>query len=136
MRLANAPLPFEPPLDGSSAASVERVREQARIQVEGADLPKPIHELLLAGRRRAASNQSEGCAIAPRADAGDLFLDLEGDPYAFDDGVDYLFGSSISTAPFTPIWSFDPRSAGDVTLAGEKAAFERLMDLLVERLER
>src|SRR5918992_429601 len=32
-RLAAAPIPFDPPLDGSSAASVERVREQARIQV-------------------------------------------------------------------------------------------------------
>ena len=34
-RLAAAPIPFDPPLDGTSAASVERVREQARIQVEG-----------------------------------------------------------------------------------------------------
>ena len=37
---------------------------------------------------------------------------------------------------FTPIWSFDPTVATDVTLAGEKAAFERLMDLLTARLER
>ena len=37
---------------------------------------------------------------------------------------------------FTPIWSFDPDGSGDVTLAGEKAAFEQLMDMLTARLER
>src|SRR5687768_18456114 len=47
VRLAAAPIPFDPPLDGTSAASVERVREQARVQVEGRGLPKPIYELLL-----------------------------------------------------------------------------------------
>src|SRR5687768_5362955 len=46
-RLAAAPIPFDPPLDGTSASTVERVREQARIQVEGRGLPKPIHELLI-----------------------------------------------------------------------------------------
>ena len=47
VRLANAPLPFRPPLDGTSAASIERVREQARIQVEGRSRLWPIHELIL-----------------------------------------------------------------------------------------
>ncbi len=135
VRLANAPLPFQPPLDGSSAASVERVREQARIQVTGRGLPKPIYELLLPDAGEPIEPE-RGLAMLPEPDPGDLFLDLEGDPYAFDDGVDYLFGLLDMEDRFTPIWSFDPDSAGEVTLAGEKAGFERLMDLLVERLER
>jgi uncharacterized protein len=74
--------------------------------------------------------------MLPPPDEGDLFLDLEGDPYAFDDGVDYLFGVLDTAGTFTPIWSFDPERPGEITLAGEKAAFESLMDLLVERLGR
>ena len=135
VRLANAPLPFQPPLDGTSAASIERVREQARIQVAGRGLSKPIHELILP----AAGDPIEperGLAMLPVPNEGDLFLDLEGDPYAFDDGVDYLFGVLDMRGSFTPIWSFDPDRPGEVSLAGEKAAFEVLIDLLIRQLER
>ncbi|MGQ0606940.1 MAG: TM0106 family RecB-like putative nuclease [Chloroflexota bacterium] len=135
VRLAASPLPFDPPLDGASAASVERVREQARIQVEGRDLPKPIYELLLP-RPGEPIEPERGLGILPEPDDGDLFLDLEGDPYALDDGVDYLFGVLDVHGEFTAIWSFDPDAPAEVTAAGEKAGFERLIDLLVERLER
>jgi uncharacterized protein len=135
VRLANAPIPFDPPLDGTSAASVERVREQARIQVEGRGRPSPIYELLLPPPGEPVEPE-RGLAMLPLPDPGDLFLDLEGDPYALDDGVDYLFGLLDTSGAFTPIWSFDPDRPGDVTLAGEKAAFERLVDLLIERLDR
>jgi uncharacterized protein len=133
-RLAAAPIPFDPPLDGSSAASVERVREQARIQVEGRGLKKPIHELLVPPPG-AAIDAERGLAILPEPDSGDLFLDLEGDPYALEDGVDYLFGLMDTSGEFTAIWSFDPDRPGDVTLAGEKRAFEELIDLICARLE-
>jgi uncharacterized protein len=135
VRLANAPLPFRPPLDGTSAASIERVREQARIQVVGRHLPKPIYELLVPEPGEPIEPE-RGLAMLPPPNEGDLFLDLEGDPYAFDDGVDYLFGVLDTADTFTPIWSFDPDRPGEVTLAGEKAGFESLMDLLVERLRR
>ena len=135
VRLAASPIPFDPPLDGASAASMERIREQARIQVEGRDLPKPIYELLLPAGDEPIEPE-RGLGILPQPDEGDLFLDLEGDPYALDDGVHYLFGVLDATGSFEAIWSFDPRHPADVTPAGEKAAFERLMDLLTERLER
>ena len=135
-RLAAAPLPFDPPLDGSSATSIERVREQARIQVEGrATAPRLIYELLVP-REGEPIEPERGLATLPEPDPGDLFLDLEGDPYALDDGVDYLFGVLDVEGLFTPIWSFDPAAPAEVTLAGEKAGFERLMDLLTERLDR
>jgi len=135
VRLANAPLPFNPPLDGTSATSIERVREQARIQVTGRDLPKPIYELLLPAPGEPIEPE-RGLAMLPLPNESDLFLDLEGDPYAFDDGVDYLFGLLDMAGTFTPIWSYDPDRRGEVSLAGEKAAFETLMDHLIERLER
>ena len=135
LRLANAPLPFQPPLDGTSAASIERVREQARVQVAGRGLPKPIHELILPAPGEPIEPE-RGLAMLPAPADGDLFLDLEGDPYAFDDGVDYLFGVLDMTGTFTPIWSYDPDRPGEISLAGEKAAFEELVDLLVRQLDR
>ena len=134
-RLAAAPIPLDPPLDGTSATSLERVREQARIQVSGRGLLKPIYELLLP-KPGEPIEPERGLTILPEPDAGDLFLDLEGDPYALDDGVDYLFGVMDLEGTFTPIWSFDPNDPADVSLAGEKAAFERLIDLLMRRLEQ
>ncbi|CAN5288669.1 TM0106 family RecB-like putative nuclease [soil metagenome] len=136
VQLGASPLPFDPPLDGSSAAAIDRVREQARIQVQGRPIrPKLIYELLLPAPSEAIERE-RGLAILPEPSPGDLFLDLEGDPYAFDDGIEYLFGVLDTEDAFTPIWSLDPDGSGDITLAGEKAAFERLMDLLTERLER
>ena len=135
VRLANAPIPFDPPLDGSSAASVERVREQARIQVQGRGLAAPIYELLTPAPG-APIEPERGLAMLPEPNEGDLFLDLEGDPYALDDGVDYLFGILDMSGTFTAIWSLDPDRPDDVTLAVEKLAFERLMDLLIDRLDR
>lgn len=135
VRLAAAPIPFDPPFDGTSAASVERVREQARIQVEGRGLPTPIHELLLPGAGEPIEAE-RGLATLPAPDPGDLFLDLEGDPYALEDGVDYLFGIMETDGQFRAFWSFDPDRPSDVTLAGEKRAFEQLMDFITERLER
>ena len=104
------------------------MREQARIQVEGRGRLWPIYELLLPAPGEPIEPE-RGLAILPDPDPGDLFLDLEGDPYALDDGVDYLFGVLDVDGEFTPIWSFDPGAPADVTLAGERAGFERLMDL-------
>ena len=111
VRLAAAPIPFDPPLDGASAASVERVREQARIQVAGRGQAKPIHELLMPPPGEPIERE-RGLTILPEPNEGDLFLDLEGDPYALDDGVDYLFGVLDTNGAFSAIWSFVPDAPG------------------------
>ena len=130
VKLAAAPIPFDPPLDGTGAASIERVREQARLQVEGrAVAPELLYELL-------EPEPERGLGILPPPDPGDLFLDLEGDPYAWDDGIDYLFGLLDTDGAFTAEWSTDPDGSGDITLAGEKAAFERLMDRVAAQRAR
>ena len=133
--LAGAPLPFAPPLDGTSAASIDRVREQARIQVEGRVGGRTKYELLLPPEGSALEPE-RGLATLPEPSPGDLFLDLEGDPFAWDDGIDYLFGLLDGQGEFTAFWSFDPDGSGDITLAGEKAAFERLMDVLTAKLKQ
>ena len=157
-----------PKLDWSSRPALERVREQARIQVEGEDRGETLWELLeperavdpATGELRLVPDR--GFLVLPEPSPHDLFLDLEGDPFAFDDGVDYLFGvlnpstteddprwtgagaaahaavaagasGSTPVPQFRAFWSRD--AEGRVTLAAEKAAFERLMDFLVARLD-
>ena len=131
-RLAAAPIPFDPPLDGASATAAERVREQARIQVEGRGRMPPLHEVLLP-KAGEPIDPERGLATLPEPDPGDLFFDIEGDPYAFDDGIDYLFGVLDASDEFTAFWSVDPDGSGDISLAGEKSAFEAFIDLVAER---
>ena len=133
--LAGSPIPFDPPLDGASAASAERVREQARIQLAGRGHTPPLHEVLLP-KSGEPIDPERGLAILPEPDPGDLFFDIEGDPYAFDDGIDYLFGVLDTDGAFTAFWSFDPERPDEIDLAGEKAAFEKLIDFIAERRRR
>ena len=133
--LAGSPMPLSPPLDGASAASAERVREQARIQIEGLGRTPPLYEVL---RPKAgeAIDPERGLATLPQPDPGDLFFDIEGDPYAFDEGIDYLFGLLDTEGEFTAFWSFDPDRPEEIDLAGEKAAFEALVDFIADRRRR
>ena len=142
--LAVLELPIEPRLEGVSGQALERVRDQARIQVAGEDAQEALHELLepeLDEHDNLVADR--GFLVLPEPSANDLFFDIEGDPFALDDGVEYLFGvleprlvdpQRPGQPMFHEIWSRDP-VAGDVTRAAEKAAFERLVDLLIARLD-
>ena len=128
--LGELPIPVMPPLEGTSAGALERVREQARLQLEGRRLGEPRYELLLPAPGEPIDPE-RGLASLPEPSPGDLFLDLEGDPYAFEDGLDYLFGVLDCDGTFHAFWSRD--GDGEFGLAGERLAFERLMDFIAER---
>lgn len=124
-------LPAIPPIEGTSAGALARVREQARIQLEGRLEGRPKYELLLPGPG-AAADPERGLAALPPPSENDLFFDIEGDPYAFDDGLDYLFGVLEANGTFHAFWSREPD--GEFSLAAERRAFERLMDFFAQRL--
>jgi predicted RecB family nuclease len=132
-QLGTLALPLEPPLDGSTERTVERVREQARIQLEGRQEGSFKYELLLPEGEQPGDPE-RGLASLPLPSPGDLFFDIEGDPYAFEDGLEYLFGVMEGDGSWHAIWSTDV--AGGFTFAGEKAAFEKLMDLFTANLDR
>ncbi|WP_462187397.1 MULTISPECIES: TM0106 family RecB-like putative nuclease [unclassified Frankia] len=71
----------------------------------------------------------EGLAALPAPDPGDIYFDMEGDPYALDAaGLEYLFGA-VTLADgevFRAFWAHDR--------AGERQAFERFVDWATERL--
>ncbi|MGO8154786.1 ribonuclease H-like domain-containing protein, partial [Rhizobium leguminosarum] len=64
--------------------------------------------------------------------SGDIFFDLEGDPFAGEGGLEYLFGYSFAatdgTASYTCDWAFSRED--------EKANFERFIDFVMARLEQ
>ncbi len=122
---------MQPALDGTSEGALTRVREQARIQLEGRREDRLKYELLRPAAG-AAYEAERGLASLPLPSPGDLSFDIEGDPYAFDDGLDYLFGVLEADGTFHAFWSRD--QSGEFSLDGERAAFERLMDFLMERL--
>ncbi|HEV8252561.1 MAG TPA: TM0106 family RecB-like putative nuclease [Candidatus Limnocylindria bacterium] len=132
-QLGSLPLPLTPPLDGSTERTVERIREQARIQLEGRREGTVKYELLVPeGGQRVEPER--GLSSLPLPSPGDLFFDIEGDPYAFEDGLEYLFGVMEDDGRWHAIWSTDVD--GGFTFAGEKAAFEALMDLFTAQLDR
>ena len=81
-----------------------------------------------------------GLWLLPEPSPGDLFLDLEGDPfYGSDeiDGIDYLFGviepgqtDAAGDPAFHAFWSI---ADDTVTPAAERKAFEDCIDLIMER---
>jgi uncharacterized protein len=142
--LAALDLPVKPRLEGVSAEALERVRAQARIQVAGEDSGQMLSDLLEPERDDDTGTlvADRGFLVLPPPSPHDLFFDIEGDPFAFEDGIEYLFGvlepalmdSVRQNVPlFHEIWSRD--ADGEVTLAAEKVAFERLVDLLIGRLD-
>ncbi|MDP9239314.1 MAG: TM0106 family RecB-like putative nuclease, partial [Actinomycetota bacterium] len=96
----------------------ERLAAQARLQHGERVSGCASYELLPAEPGR-------GLCLLPEPSRGDLFFDIEGDPYVGQTGLEYLFGISDTTDHFTPYWGHDP--------AGEKAAFEGLVDHLMGR---
>ncbi len=130
--LGDLELPMTPRLDRTSEGALTRIREQARIQLEGRREQRMKYELLLPPPGEAYEAE-RGLASLPPPSEGDLFFDIEGDPFALDDGLDYLFGILDTTGAFEAIWSRDDDR--EFSLHGERAAFERFIDLVMARLE-
>ena len=131
--LGDLALPMAPRLEGTGDGALLRVREQARIQLEGRQNGDIRYELFRP-EPGAAIDPERGLATLPEPSRGDLFLDLEGDPYALDDGLDYLFGILETDGTFHAFWSRDDN--GEFTAAGEKRAFEQVIDFVSQRLQR
>ena len=70
-----------------------------------------------------------GFCMLPAPSPGDIFFDIEGDPFVGEGGLDYLFGHIATDADgahrHTVIWAF--------SRADEKASFERFVDTVTTR---
>jgi len=120
--LATMPLPLDWKPARGSAAAYGRVREQARIQVEAREAGEPRFELL-------PVEAGFGLTRLPDPSEGDIFLDLEGDPFAGEHGLEYLFGylsrDGSGALEYRHSWGL---SRGD-----EERAFQDFIDFAMAR---
>ncbi|MEH2535104.1 hypothetical protein V1277_005599 [Bradyrhizobium sp. AZCC 1588] len=116
------PLPWRP--DRGAVQSFEEIREQARIQVDGRAQGAVIYEALpqIAGF---------GLSRLREPSAGDIFFDFEGDPLVGEGGLEFLFGYLYADDHGALCYTGDWAS----TRQEERAAFERFMNFVTERLK-
>jgi uncharacterized protein len=121
-QFARLPLPLAKKPRRGSVATMERFHKQAELQLEARAQEKPPYELL-----RIEAEQ--GLASLPPPSPLDIFLDLEGDRLAEKGGFDYLFGYTLRDEAgdyrYEAVWALSPEQ--------EKLAFERFIDLVLER---
>lgn len=113
---------------GISAPALAKLRRQARLLVTRRLNPfrPPPYELL------QTTEPGLGLGALPEPDAGDLFFDIEGDPYVGPSGLEYLLGVGWAAASgefeYRAFWAHDK--------AAEKSALEEFIDFVIESLAR
>ncbi len=93
------------------------LHHQAALQVASRTSGQPVH-------RHLEPLRAAGYARLPDPSPGDVFFDLEGDPYIGDGGIEYLWGWWTQTAGYECVWAHDADA--------EKAAFEAFVDRVFE----
>lgn len=122
-KLAVLPIPLEQRPEHGSREAIERVREQARVQVQGRADGKLVHEPLL------PVVEGTGLSRLPAPSSDDVFIDIEGDPFVGELGLQYLFGLAVKDA--NGEMSYQGRWA--LNREEEKGGFEWLVDEIVAR---
>jgi predicted RecB family nuclease len=104
-------------------AMVEKLCDQAALQLHRYRSSELTYRLLAPEERR-------GLGLLPTPSPGDLFFDMEGDPF-YDPalGLEFLFGvlwrDPSGTTTYQPFWAYDRD--------GERRAFEEFVDFVGER---
>lgn len=122
-KLAELPIPLKERPKHGARVGYERAREQARVQVEGRTGKKLVHEPLL------PVAEGMGLCQLPEPAVGDVFLDLEGDPFVGEQGLQYLFGFAFRDAAGE--WRYEKKWA--LNREEEKAGFEWVVDEIMRR---
>jgi predicted RecB family nuclease len=99
------------------AERYDLLHHQADLQVRSRKTGRPLH-------RHLEPRRASGYSLLPVPSQGDVFFDLEGDPYVGDEGVEYLWGWWSADAGYEHAWAHD--------LDAEKVALERFVDRVVE----
>ena len=124
--LAEMPLPLAFKPKRGAAATFERVREQARVQLVARETQQLVCEVI------QPIEPEKGLCKLPEPSPRDLFLDLEGDPFAGEGGREYLFGMVSLGEGGEPIY----RALWADTEQEERTAFDSIMSLIVEAWDR
>jgi len=121
--LAALALPVRPKIDRIGEAALFRIREQARLQMMGREQGKPCYEMI------EPMETDKGLATLPSPSPGDVFLDLESNPYVLDQGLEYLIGFLAFDASmdkrYESLWAFNRLE--------ERKAFEDFIEVVMDR---
>lgn len=107
-------IPFSP--QKGSVVTYEKSRAQALIQVEARESGEIKYEL-----KKVAPNI--GLAALPEPSEGDVFFDIEGDPFVGEHGLEYLLGYAFFKdvkLQYKSLWGFDRTE--------EKSIIEQFID--------
>jgi uncharacterized protein len=94
------------------------LRHQAELQVTSRTTRSPTH-------RHLQPERAAGYARVPQPSPGDVFFDLEGDPYVGEGGIEYLWGWWSQAAGYEHVWAHD----ADEEKAALEAFVERVLAL-------
>jgi uncharacterized protein len=113
--LAGLPIPLTFKPRRGSVETYRHARDQARLQLESRGRSPPLHELRIV-------EPEKGLCRLPEPTPGDLFLDLEGDPFAAEGGREYLFGVARADGQYEAAWAFTDQE--------ERRGFEWVIDTI------
>lgn len=117
------PMPWKP--KRGSPHSFEKINQQARIQVTARETDEKQLETL-------EVVPGTGLCLLPEPSKGDVFFDIEGDPFVGEHGLEYLFGYHYQDENDKTVraedWALDRES--------ERSIFQRFMDFITERRTR
>jgi predicted RecB family nuclease len=121
-----ATLPAGASVPDINPPALRRLSQQARLQLHEKTTGQRIHELIAPDPEMPG----KGLAALPEPTPWDIFFDIEADPWALDDGLEYLLGYAThenGTSQYHALWAHDR--------AEEKRAFEDFVDECVRRLD-
>jgi uncharacterized protein len=101
-----------------------KVHRQAKIQLKGRQTGNPEYEFNDIDKER-------GFLLLPEPNPGDVFFDLEGNPRASGDGLEYLFGyvtNEGSEPRYHKFWALNRKE--------ERQVFEQFIDWILKRWEQ
>ncbi|HEY4654290.1 MAG TPA: TM0106 family RecB-like putative nuclease [Cyclobacteriaceae bacterium] len=101
-----------------------RKQQQAKIQLEGRFRNRLLYDLL-------PSETGRGLNRLPLPDEGDVYFDLEGDPFYQDGGLEYVFGYA-----FREQGKLSYRRSWATSRSEEKRAFHEFMQFIIDRWKR
>ncbi len=103
--------------------SYDKSHRQAQIQLKGIRSGTPEYEF-------NAIEANRGFLRLPEPDLGDIFFDIEGNPRAMGDGLEYLFGfvTDGGGSSYQGIWGLNKRD--------ERKSFEHFIDFILKRWEQ
>lgn len=117
------PLPEKP--DRGNPETYNHIHGQAKIQLEGRLQDKLLYELL-------PFAQGRGLSRLPKPSRGDIYFDIEGDPFFDQSGLEYLLGYAFINDQHEPVY----RKLWALNRAEEKQAFDQFMVFVMDRLKQ